>query len=716
MRRLTAAKISATLIGAALLTASCTVIPGLPEGAPDGFVDAPWSRDRQDEFLHVATAARSPGSPLNVIAHAERAAREADFPFDATGLTPEAYADSFARIDTMEDTTDFTMLYLLNLWYGYRDRLPVDLRAAIEQRILAFKYWYDEPTPPGIIDDKIYWTENHRLIFHVIEYLAGQAFPVRVFTNDGKTGAEHRDHAAGLIDEWLAEKARFGFTEWHSDVYYQKDATPLLSLVEWAKDFRLARRASMLLDVLLYDLALHVQRGNNGATHGRSYMKDKSTAIDQDVFGITKLLFDDTPVPYRGGDDAAVLFARARRYRMPQAILRVARSVLTTVDRERMNVPFDPQAPITPNPEAPYGISFDDPANLSFWWERGAQTIWQGIPLTLATADQYNLWETEQFKPFVGLRDLTGGDVAASQTLAHALAPMLSFAVLSEVNTYTYRSPSVMLSTAQSYRPGVFGEQHHLWQATLDDSAIVFTTQPKNVPQVGSAWPDDDGYWTGSGSMPRSAQHGTVGIHLYAPQFVSPTGPPLDHFTYLPQTHAYFPREKFDEVVQSGKWTFGRRGDGYVALWSWRPTHWRAAQPGEFTHGLTEPFDLVADGGANDVWIVEVGDRARWKSFAGFRAAITAAPIAVADRGSAGGISKGFDVRYQSPAQGEMKFGWTGPLSVRGRTVAIDDYPRFENPWSRAPFDSRTLTIADSGWTVGLDFDHWTRTVRAPRR
>ena len=62
-----------------------------------------------------------------------------------------------------------------------------------------------------------------------------------------------------------------------------------------------------------------------------------------------------------------------------------------------------------------------------------------------------------------------------------------------------------MLSTAQSYRPGKAIEQHHISQATLDESAIVFTTHPKNEPQSGTQWPDDDGYWTGNGSLPRAA-------------------------------------------------------------------------------------------------------------------------------------------------------------------------------------------------------------------
>ena len=117
---------------------------------------------------------------------------------------------------------------------------------AIEQRFLAFKYWYTEPTPEGIVDNKYYWSENHRIIFHTLEYLAGHEFSDATFTNDGRTGAEHAEAAETRIRDWLDEKVRFGFTEWHSNVYYQKDVTPLLTLVEFAPDEDLANRAAMV--------------------------------------------------------------------------------------------------------------------------------------------------------------------------------------------------------------------------------------------------------------------------------------------------------------------------------------------------------------------------------------------------------------------------------------------------------------------------------------
>ena len=247
------------------------------------------------------------------------------------------------------------------------------------------------------------------------------------------------------------------------------------------------------------------------------------------------------------------------------------------------------------------------------------------MPLTLATIEQHRLWETTLFQPFKPLVDITGGDPIAARNLAYALRCLINIGVLSEVDTITWRSAHAMLSSAQDFRPGCFGHQYHAWQATLDEDAVVFTTNPGNEPRAGTSWVDADLYWNG-GPMPRTAQHGAAVINLYAPQYASP-GAPLDAFGYLPYTHAYFPTERFDEVRQVGGWTFGRKGDGFVALWSWRPTEWRGHDPAvTFTNGLTQPFDLVAPGGAHNVWVSEVGDAGRWGSFDAFVDAVAAAP------------------------------------------------------------------------------------------
>ncbi len=350
-----------------------------------------------------------------------------------------------------------------------------------------------------------------------------------------------------------------------------------------------------------------------GVTHGRSYMKDKSRASDQDTFGVVKVAFDTTDLPYQAtGDATAVALARANRYRLPAVIDRVAHHPGPFVDREHMGVPLDLDEPFTPTPTSPApGVSYTDPDDIPFWWERGALTAWQVVPETLATIDRHGLWETSMFQPYKPLVDVVGGDPAAAQQLAYTLRCQINVGVLSAVDTVTWRTADAMLSSAQDYRPGCFGEQYHAWQATLDEDAVVFTTNPGNEPRGGARWQDGDLYWNGGATMPRSAQQGAAVINLYAPQYPA-GGPPLDAFAYLPYTHAYFPTERFDEVRTVGQWTLGRKGDGYVALWSWRPTQWRTHDPAvTFTNGLTQPFDLVAPGGADNVWIGEVGSAER---------------------------------------------------------------------------------------------------------
>ena len=685
---------------------------GASIGTGNGYVDARAWRAGQDAFLRYAAEQLTPTSPTSVLAHLTWADRDPRFHFDGTAITPADFAAVFAKIDAFQDTSDFDMMQLVAIWYGHRHDISPELRAAIEQRFLGFRYWFTDPLPAGVIDQKYFWSENHRIIFHTLEYLTGRALPDRTFAITGTTGRAEAADGKARVEAWLAEKARHGFSEWHSDVYYEEDIQALTLLSEYGEP-DVARRAAVLLDLFLYDLAVHQVSGNNGVTHGRSYMKDKSKATDEDVFGTMKLLFDTTSLPYQSRiDTGTVLLAAANRYRLPEVIRRVARSPQTFVDHTHMGVPIDLDQPFSPNPpSAVPGVSYDDPNNIEFWWDRGALTAWQTVPATLATINEHDLFATDLFKPFKPLVDIAGGDPAVAQSLAYSLRYMINVGLLSAVDTVTYRNPHAMLSTAQDYRPGCFGQQYHAWQATLDENAVVFTTLPGNEPRPGNSWVDADLYWSGTGAMPRSAQVGDTAIHLYAPKFASPGPGALSAFSYLPFTHAYFPTERFDEVRQVGNWTLGRRGDGYVALWSWRPTQWRTHDPAvTFTNGLTKPFDLVAPGGADDAWIVQVGDAGRWHSFDAFAAAVTSAPLSVTVRPvGSDGLPGGFDVTYQSPTQGRMAFSSVGPLTVDGTEVPLHGTDRSANPFGTVAEGSPRVNLHDGRATLALDTDRWTR-------
>lgn len=136
----------------------------------------------------------------------------------------------------------------------------------------------------------------------------------------------------------------------------------------------------------------------------------------------------------------------------------------------------------------------------------------------------------------------------------------------------------------------------------------------------------------------------------------------LRAFRYTDDTHAYFPTERFDEVVERNGWVIGRRRDGYIALWSWRPGGWRLHDPAEvFTNGLAERFELVAEGGPDNVWILELRDAERWGSFEAFCSAVIGASVEVTDHGwDEAGAHVGFDVSYDSPAEGRLELRHDG--------------------------------------------------------
>jgi hypothetical protein len=687
----------------------------------DGLVDADWWRSRQDDYLAAATSVWAPHSPLNLLDHLERSSRDPDHAVDLDAITPEVVDRWCRRIDHWRDCADFDVLRLLTLWYAHRDRLPGGAADGLERRFVGFTYWYDDPHPDGVVDERWYWSENHRLIFHACEYLAGQAFADRHFDVTGLTGAAHRDRAAGRLATWFDEKAALGFSEWHSDVYYEKDLAPLVTLAEFAADPALAERAAAFLDLLLFDLALHHHRGNIGCTHGRSYMKDKSRAVDQPVFAPVKMCFDATgePWPVETGDDTdllprnegATLLARASRYRPPEVVRRIAVTPREFVDREHMGIALDPAEPLVEVPTRVDGRSYTDPAEVPFWWDRGCLTPWQLVGLTIETLDRHGLWDAWRLEQFRAVRETFGADPEAWRGLSHDLHAMVNAGLLTEVETHTWRAAHGMLSTAQSYRPGCAGFQHHVWQATLDERAVVFTVHPGNEPSANPGdYLDNDRYWTGSATLPRSAQHRNVAVHLYSPAFADPgQDGPLSGFHYRPYTHAYFPTDAFDEVVGDEHWTIGRRGDGMVALWSWRPVRWRLHDPATtFTNGLHGPFDLVAEGGADNVWIVELGSAGRWGGVEGFRAALGSAEVE--DGGQADdGTHRGFQVSFRSPSSGLLAWGTDGDLTVDGAVVPLDAAPRFDNPFCRVERGDTAVRITDGELSFTLDLAAGTR-------
>ncbi len=689
--------------------ATVLAAPGSP-----GLMNEAIYQQRATAYLKFATAAPHVGSPVGVAAHLARATREPDYTWAIEDTTVESFADTFAQIDEWRDTRDFSMMYLnwlLALGQGDTDstRLSPDVIEAIHQRIVANRYRYDDPLPDGRLDNLWFWSENHRVINLVIEYLGGQRYPDDVFTVTGLTGAEHMARAKPDILEWVGERGKLGFFEWHSNVYMRLNVSPLHLLADSADDPELVQAAAMALDLCVLDIAAHTHAGCYTAPRGRTYKKDKLSSLDEDTFGAAKFLFDDTTADYQSETDGAATFlAVGTRYRPPQLLVDIAIDDQESVVRERHGVFLDTNAPLEDAPVAPYGKDFADPANLPFWWSLGGLGLWQMARTGLAQATEHKLWDTELFAEIKLIAAINDNDPELVRAWLHTFDAIVNFGFLGEANTYAYRHRKVSLASVLDHRFGEMRDQVHIWQAAIDEDAMVFTTHPLTAPKVTDDWNDDDdpGYWTGEASMPRSAQYRRTAVHIYQPAWNEATDAVLwSVFPYRPFTHAFVPQDRFDDVRQVGNWTFVTKAGGHIALWSWRTPTFRANDPGVPSRTFTKPYDLIADGGPDNVWIVEVGNDEDDGDFETFIAAITA------DEPVVDQTADGFEVAWTSPSSGAVEFSSTGSFMVAGAEQPIAGHPRHEGPWGTIEHESMVheLTNGTNGWR--LDFDAATRSV-----
>ncbi len=182
--------------------------------------------------------------------------------------------DTCAFIAARKDCADFVIQGILRLMAWERDsgspRLSPQIHAMMKDTVLGFKYWMDEPG-----DTVMYMgSENHRFLFHVAEWLAGLLFPTEEFTNSRQNGLFHSQKGYVYITEWLRQRGRFGFDEWHSNSYYPICIAPLINVYDFAShegQYKLRQMAGAVLDYMFFNLAADSLNGVFGTTHGRSY-------------------------------------------------------------------------------------------------------------------------------------------------------------------------------------------------------------------------------------------------------------------------------------------------------------------------------------------------------------------------------------------------------------------------------------------------------------
>lgn len=170
-----------------------------------------------------------------------------------------------------KDCSDFHFTIILYIYRSFYAVLSDKLKSRIELEMRRYRYWIDEP------GDDVMWffSENHALLFHICQYLAGGSLPEQIFTNSKMTGRQLEQKAVGLLDDWFAAFFKEFITEWNSSAYIPVDVLGIGTLYNLTpQDSELHQKAKKALDMIFYSLCINEHKGAVMTSFGRTYEKE----------------------------------------------------------------------------------------------------------------------------------------------------------------------------------------------------------------------------------------------------------------------------------------------------------------------------------------------------------------------------------------------------------------------------------------------------------
>lgn len=407
------------------------------------------------------------------------------------------FAGSVAMVDARQDCADFVLAGLLRLEW-LKLATPAE-SAEIERAALAFRYWTDEPGN----DAMCFHSENHSLLFHGCQLLAGRLYPDKVFGNSGKTGEEQARIALPRIRAWAEHIGVRGFEEFNSGTYMPITIAAMLNIVEFGGDAELAARLSGQVDGIYRDLARHSFKGGVISPQGRVY-GDVLFPEETGTQALLALASEATDVNLEGPRSAAeqrmgdwVAFpASAKGYRPPEDLGELIRRPVSMVYRH---------------------------ADVQIVLEKTADTILTSLAVPAIPR------EGEQPG-----NDLRPGGAGYQQHLWQA--------TLGRDCHVFVNHPGGTFDGTKS-RPG-YWHGNGLLPRVRQNGRIL---QAIHVIA--------DGRWTRPEITPDVWNWGSTST--VRPYDVHP----------IPFTHAHWPADAFDREVRRGGWVFGQKDGGLIGVW-----------------------------------------------------------------------------------------------------------------------------------------------------
>jgi len=593
------------------------------------------------------------------------------------------------------DCADFRAQMLFKIHKDCGEKLNEKCKALIKEAFLNFKYFMDEPGD----DSMCYWSENHLLLFAVSEYLAGQEWHDEIFTNNGMTGKEHMQKAKIRIDAWMEQRFNFGFSEYLSNNYLAEDISPMANYIAYSKDEKSVEKMKIIMDILWLDVALNSVNNRFVAVSSRMYGNNKAAnCIGNSIQAAMNILWGKEY--YKKPNYIVLCFTDIVEkgiYFLPQVIKDIAISKEAFVSK--MSCGLSPSDMVKEN------LIGQQPHQIMA--QMGAETFTN--PEVIYNTLQYlknNKMYRNSFVGYFKFLNLTILKCVNWQKFARRYSIMPHGIALGRGNVYTFRNAHYSISTDICKDVGVCGAQDHVWTTNIAEELTLFTTHPAG--NGNGKYGASPGYWIGNGRRPVSVQNESVNITIYK----IPEKKRLGETDIASMTHAYMPKDFYDEFELDGNTVFAKKNGIFVALISngelkFKPFDSDSANgilkgrkfPDDIK--LEGEFDLCRYGNGYHIYITELPDADK-ETFDEFKTRIRNNAVNFGCDGSA---------KYTTES-GMIEVSYDGIFNVNDKP-AEKEFNRYDSKFCKAKRKSETITVDSGKNRLILDFKNAKRNVES---
>ena len=600
----------------------------------------------------------------------------------------EAVEQICTNLNSRYADSDYRLPSLLRVMYDYSDILSTDDYQLIKKTLLGYKYWMSDAGK----DNMVFWSESHQILFSAAEYLAGQLFPDSVFTNAQLSGAEHMNRARSRILIWLQQRWDYGFSEWLSPSALAEDLAVLSNLVDFAHDEEIVIKSSIIMDLILFDIASHTSDSVFSAP-GSSVIFNPEQLNFSSLQQILENLSTDNYTAaginarlHNGNEvypSMYLNFIYTKLYKIPHVLKSITEDTDKTIIKTSQGLKIQELKQ--------KNLIGQNIEQIMMQWGMQVYTNPYVFANTIKFIDKQALFSNEIFFNLKSVNYSLLKIPGILNLLSRIGNPQTNGIAMQRGNIYTYRTADFSLSTVQNYFPGTYGDRQKIWQAYIGDGADavrIFTTHPAVTLDGTPPHGESPGYWTGSGRLPHSVQERNINMTLY----LLPKNKGLMEQELLHSTHAYVPENKFDEFILDGNTLFARKGSVYLAVIGSSSLSYASEEAGS-------RYDLVQKG-QNTFWITEISTAEKDHSFPEFINRIQENAISFKDT----------TLSYTSEENNfELTYG--KEFTLNGNLMQTE-YQRYESSYSTVAREPEEISISHNGRELFLNFDAMIREER----